>query len=303
MKKTLAWLSFPRSGTNHLTDLLAAVPGLSSMTEIFDRGSVQVHSFQDRAGKIVHRLQVLYQGLGVRAEFAGGRVDVNALMKDPGLVRAVHAQPRRVLSLLRAANGGELDSFKLFPRHLEADQIEDLLADPAIVLCCYLRNPLDTWISALKRRRTRAFREKDTTDVRPLLVYEDYRAYLEWRAGWLGLMARHAGRIALCLSYDDLIRLPDDAARATGLSGLLSARGLLDPSGPMRAVRTAAVQDRNTHPADKVAGWETFWGRCQADALDPMRDLVSWPALDTIGGPGEKTAPRGLWLASGAHPD
>ncbi len=277
MTRTLIWLTFARSGSNHLTDLLAALPGIASMTELFSPSAVQVHSFQDDAPTVIGRILALCRGLSVPLPSGGS--DLNAMMAYPPLIAAVREDPVRTISILRSANAASLDSLKLFPGHLPDRAVELLLVDPAAVPCALLRNPLDSFISHLKRRQTKAFRTADTTAIKPRIGLNAYRRYLEQRAAWLSLIARHQDRLAVCISYEHLIALGAAKDQAAWLQRVLAGRGLIGGAAPPAAIREGTVQDRGTHPSEKIANWAELSRRCAEAGIDPFRDLVPWPAM------------------------
>ena len=279
MTRVLIWCSFNRSGTNHLTDLLWTIPGLTSMTEVFEPSSVQVHSFQDQTADVLPRIFVLYQAFGIAMP---GTTDLNRLMQDPALIAAVHADPGRTLDILRDSSADPAISLKLFPGHLPPRDVAELLRRPDVIPCLFLRNPLDTWISVLKRRQSGAFRGADTTAIRPRVGFQGYLDYLERRAEWLRGIGVTDRQFAIKLSYEDLIAQPSDGDRIRGLRRSLSAIGLDAGPAPPHPFKASPIQDRAATIDDKIANWPELSRRCRDAGLDPWSDLIAWPDMDDL---------------------
>jgi hypothetical protein len=265
-------LSFNRSGSNYLSDLFAALPFVASQTEVFNPRSVQVHSFQDSPATIRDRLRHLAAHLGVDLP---DTTDLGALMSHPPLVARVHADPLATVTALAAHNARPLSALKIFPHHLPHAVVEQLLADPRILPCTLLRNPLDTFISMEKRGVSGAFRGVDTTAIRPVLSPRRYRRFLKGRMPWLDLMRRHQHRLHLALSYEALMALPVDVARANALRRHLAE---FDDGAALAPIRPAPAQDRAKVWADKIANAAAFAQGCADLGIVPGADLAPWPA-------------------------
>ncbi|NKX46321.1 sulfotransferase [Roseicyclus persicicus] len=270
--RTLVVLSFNRSGSNYLSDLLAALPFVASQTEVFNPRAVQVHSFQDGEASVRARLHRVAAQLGV--DLPDPAADLRSLMTHPPLVARVRAEPLAAIACLAAYNARPLSALKIFPHHLPVAAVDRLLGDPRILPCALLRNPLDTFISMEKRRLSGAFRGVDTTALRPVLSPRRYRRFLRGRVPWLDLMRRHRHRLHLALSYEALVALPDDAARATALRRHL---GDFDQGAPLLPIRPAPPQDRAGTWSDKIANAGDFARGCADLGLVPGADLAPWP--------------------------
>lgn len=270
--RTLVVLSFNRSGSNYLSDLFAALPFVASQTEVFNPRAVQVHSFQDSADTIRARLHHLAAHLGVPLPDS---TDARVWMSHPPLVAAAHADPLGTIACLAARNARPLSALKIFPHHLPPAMVEGLLDDPRILPCALLRKPLDTFISMEKRGLSGAFRGVDTTALRPVISPRKYRRFLRGRVPWLDLMRRHEARLRLALSYEALMALQDDTARASALRRPLAD---FDTGAPLAPIRPAPPQDRATAWADKIANAEDFAQGCADLGLPLDTDLAPWPA-------------------------
>ena len=269
--RTLVVLSFNRSGSNYLSDLLAALPFVASQTEVFNPRAVQVHSFQDSAATIRDRLRHLAAHLGVVLPDTD---DPRTLMAHPPLVAAAHADPLATITGLAAHNARPLSALKIFPHHLPPATVEGLLHDPRVIPCALLRNPLDTFISMEKRGQTGAFRGVDTTALRPVLSPRKYRRFLKGRVPWLDLIRSHEDHLHLALSYEALMALPGDTARATALRRHLAAH---DDGAPLLPIRPAPPQDRAATWSDKIANAADFARGCADLGLPLDTDLAPWP--------------------------
>lgn len=242
----LCLLAMPRTGSSYVSDLFDAHPQFQSHTELFHREAVFL--------RVADRSALLPD----LARLARTR---SADIYDPALVAWARKSPRTLLDFLSERREKRFLTFKVFPRHLSDEQLDPVLFDAPRIACLLLeRDPLASYVSQLKARRTREFSHRDTSH---LTVDADAREFVEFvatRARWYercrrSLAAR--GKPVVTLAYETLASVSEAealamlvaAARSIGLSGVVDAS--------LGEARLRPKQDRRA-PHESIAEWTTF---------------------------------------------
>ena len=147
----LCLLAMPRTGSSYVSDLFDAHPQFQSHTELFHREAVFLR-VADRSALLPDLTRL------ARTRSAD--------IYDPALVAWARKSPRALLDFLSERREKRFLTFKVFPRHLSDEQLDPVLFDAPRIACLLLeRDPLASYVSQLKARRTREFSHRDTSHL------------------------------------------------------------------------------------------------------------------------------------------
>lgn len=243
---TICLITAPRTGTNHLCEVLKNFPDLASYPGLFEPNGPR--------GIEEESWPLLRERTGI--DFAN--------LRDRALAEYVHAEPGAWLDAVAEAaraDGKRVMSFKLVRDDLPMETIEnDLLSRPGLRLIMVVRRQVDSYVSwrkAVELGRSEGF---DTTGMRLKLDADRFAEWLDrqerWYEHWRSFLAR---RFLPCpvVRYEIDIDIPLQRtlhrfAAAAALVGIT-----LRPPGEI--TRTGLErQDRAKTLADKVTNWAEF---------------------------------------------
>jgi hypothetical protein len=270
--RILGWFTFARSGSNYLSDIVASIKPIESFREIFQPGGVHLYnkSFSKKDYMRVYAV--------LSAAYGG---DQNNL-RNERLIEAVQTNPARLLDTFQMSELYAKDtifSMKIFENHLSADRdlvSRILLEIPSSVCLAYTREPLDTYISAVKVQHTKSAISLDTTNVQPHLKLKNFRNWRNRRQKWIDFINKNRQHFSGLVRYEDLLLLGDTDRQIAALTKALAP---LFPDREVEVMRrqadkivTTSRQDWSQDPSDKVANFEAFLSECAKEDINPYVD-------------------------------
>jgi hypothetical protein len=240
-------IAAPRTGTNHLCEVLKNFPDLASYLEVFENDGA--HGIDPVTWPLLRRLT------GV--EFTNHR--------DPRLIAFTHEHPGRWLDALEeaaAAAGKRLMSFKIFRHNLPIEPIErEIMPRPGMRVMMVLRKQIDSYVSWRKAVELGKWQGIDTTGMRITLDADRFTEWLDLQERWYDHWRNYLSKRFLpcpVLRYElDIDNQPPDrmlrrfAAAAGQVGVFLRAPTSIAHPGLER-------QDKGKSLADKVTNWTEF---------------------------------------------
>ena len=239
-------ITAPRTGTNHLSEVLRNFSELAPFGEVFDLDGVQGVDAAD--------WPVLRHETGI---------DFSAL-NDPRLVAFAHEKPGAWLDALEkaaAARGKRFMSFKLVRGNMSFDDIEQqIMPRRGLRLVMVVRKQIDAYVSWRKAIELGKWQGVDTTGMRLTLDPDKFEQWLDaqerWFDHWRNYLNRHFLPLPV-VRYEIDIDIPTERA----LRRFISAAGIVGI-----ALRPPATithhgferQDKAKLAADKVSNWAEF---------------------------------------------
>ena len=226
----------PRTGTNHLCDVMRGFEALKAHGEVFARDHMFTCSAEDVAALI---------------DETGCQVPLHA--GSPSTTQLAYEEPFATIAALWRARRPEHRalSLKLFGYHLPrgvTDELFRLGARPIVVK----RRIIDAYASKLKAQRLQQWVKVDTTLVKVRGDVRDLRYYLDRHQRWYDYLAERCPD-APVLRYEDDI-CGDPSALAERIRECVPEVDL----GAWEARRGLSRQDRTQSVADKFANWDEF---------------------------------------------
>lgn len=236
-------IAAPRTGTNHLSEVLKNFGDLASFPGLFD-----LEGFGEDS------LPVLRQVVGIN--FAN--------LRDPALRTLIREKPGLWLdgaSAVAAAQGKRLMSFKLFAQHLPTDVAEhEVLARHGLRLIIVVRKQIDAYVSWRKAVELGRWRGADTTGMRIALDIDRFEAWLGEQERWYDHWRNYLNRRFLPLPvvrYEIDIDIPPERALRRFASAAALVGITLRP--PATITHTGFErQDKARLIAEKVTNWPEF---------------------------------------------
>lgn len=175
MLRYLTWLSFPRSGTNFMSDSLHTWDGPKSFREIFQPQGVHLYNKNTNPSEKIKLLAHLSKTLN--GDFHDFR--------DTTLIHIARTRPLELLQALREVYPEKIISYKIFQYQLSSANLSTVLKQNDNLNVFLTRNPVDSYISLIKSKITATYVGADTTKLKPTIRATDYLNYLEKRASWI----------------------------------------------------------------------------------------------------------------------
>lgn len=268
----LAWFTFARSGSNYLSDILAAIKPIESFREIFQPAGVHLYNKSFKKKDYLRIYAIL-------SEAYGGNQNN---LRDLGLIEAVQANPDHLLDIFQKSElyaENTVFSIKIFENHLSADRnvvSRALLYRPSSVSLAYTREPLDTYISAVKAQQMKSAISLNTTHVQPNLVLTHFKSWRSRRQKWIDFINNNRQHFSGLVRYEDLLSLGDASAQADALSKALVPLFPDTELAPLHKqvdkIATTSKQDLSRNLSEKVANFESFLGECSREGINPYVD-------------------------------
>lgn len=255
-----------RTGSSYLADCLRSFPGALSLREIYNPSGTTgpqrvLSALARRSGQ----------------PFRGWR--------DKQLIEWARSDPMRhweMLAAIARARGRTLLSFKIFDKHLPAEQVGAFIAARRPAILFLVRNRLDVYISARKAGISSKWAKADTTDIGLAITTDEFLRWCERIDGWYGDMLHHVTSADLpfiVLRYEDHVSR-DAAHVAEVLAGALGELGIA-VSRPAASFRTTYIrQDAARSTFDKIANGDSI--RTELSGLGKLDYALSPPLADRV---------------------
>lgn len=257
----------PRSGTNFFAECLDALDGVSAYFEIFNPRGVMGVGDADTLG-------CLSTALGHPVTSA----------RDAELVQFFRQKPLAAVEVLRSCVEARSDSglaYKVFPRQVSDETLNELIGAEGCVACFVVRRRLDAFVSYQIARQHDVWKNRDTSQM---LVEVDVANFLEWAAitdSWyehaLGL-ARANGTPVLIYEYDSDIDRPKPELVAR-LAYDLGRHGLQVTPGKGLERLGFRKQDHRVGPFKKILNEDVL--RAELRARRAYNYSLAHPLSDT----------------------
>ena len=239
-------ITAPRTGTNHLSEILRNFGEVAPYREVFE--SDGVHGTDSRTWPTIR-----------------ARTGIDFINhKDKRLIDFAHAEPAVLLEALEAAaisQGKRVISFKLFRNNLPVDRIEQqIMTRPGLRIILVVRKQIDSYISWRKATTLGIWQGADTTGMPLELDADRFQGWLvqqeQWFAHWKSWFERRFMPVPV-LRYETDIDQPVErtlkrfATAAAQVGITLRVPSVVTHQGLER-------QDRAKALADKVGNWAEF---------------------------------------------
>jgi hypothetical protein len=266
----LLWFSFPRSGSNFLSDILAGIDSVESYREVFQKGGVHAYNSntpKEHARKTIEAIGRIY-GLSVSS------------IRDQALIDRIRNAPEKFFDNIHRELGVSAETIfsgKVFKGHLSEVKIaNDLLPRQDIASLIYIRNPLDTFISEVKLTVSKSAISTDTTNLRPALKLADFLRWRKQRQNWMEFFNANSKYFMGVVHYESITALPDLDAQTKALTKAIVACGIKrDFSFDTSDAKIISKQDTSTLPEDKVSNFGAFIAECAKAGVDPHAEAVT----------------------------
>lgn len=246
--RSICLLALPRTGSSYLCDLMMAHPQVESHSELFHRRAVFL-GVPERPRLIRFFSQVLQASL----------VDY----QDRRLVDFAHSQPRKFLDLLAEQSNKPYLFFKVFPRHLPWDVIEDqLLANREVGKLFLYRDPLQTYVSFLLGRLSDTWSHQDTTLMRVKVDPDEFLAFTDRNQAWqrnCEATLQAMDQPYASIQYETLRTLNSNVEVTNLICRLLESLGiLLDPvaADAFDSLNIRPIQNRRAHVRESMSNFD-----------------------------------------------
>lgn len=240
----------PRTGTNHLCDILGGFERLKVRTEVFARDVAFSMSQEDFAALEAET------GCRLPRTEAGGYHQA-----APTTTQLVYDEPFATISALWKTKRPEHNalSIKLFGYHLPRGVTNELFklgAVPVIVK----RRAIDSYASKLKAQALQQWILRDTTYVPVTADIADFRYWYGRHRAWYDYL-REMAPDAPVLTYEDHI--------VPGVEALVEHCRAVVPFdlGDWTERQGLRVQDRSASVADKIRNWDEFSAALEAEGM------------------------------------
>jgi LPS sulfotransferase NodH len=256
-------ITAPRTGTNHLCEVLRNFTEMAPYREVFER---------DGAHGIDSQSWPLLRGLT-------GIDFVNH--KDPRLVAFTHEKPAEFLDALEAAarsQGKRVMSFKIFNNNLPLELIErQIMPRLGLRAILVVRKQIDSYISWRKAVELGIWQGADTTGMRLTLDADKFAQWLvlqeQWYRHWKNYLERRFMPVPVLRYETDIDQPPERALKRFAAAAAQVGITLRPPATVTHA--GLERQDRARSLADKVRNWAAFSREIFARGLE--RQAFGYP--------------------------
>jgi hypothetical protein len=177
-------------------------------------------------------------------------------------------QPGKLLSSLQSAEFAPSElylSSKLLWGQLSPEVIEsEIINRPEINVVYLLRNPISTFISLTKARRSEVWNGVDQTDFKPNLEVEEWVNWLKHREQFIDFIKTNHSKTSQVIFYENILsqNLLDHRKLAKKLRKLQNFPHIETESRIRK-------QDNLRRPTDRVGNWREFKKEIQIKNLQP----------------------------------
>lgn len=245
--------AMPRSGSNHLCNVLSGYENHKAHSEVFARDYVytmtdgELDLVEDITGCILPRDKF-------------GQIDPKASTTR----QLVYDEPFATLDALARTRQPHQTSvsLKLFGYHLPRNVTKVIFEelDPTVIVLT--RRLIDAYISKLKAQQLQRWVWADTTYLKPQADIRDFQYWYLRNKSWYDHVYQYAmGDFGL--RYEDL----GDPANLDEQVRAAVSHDLGEWSAERCRLRPLTKQDRNTEPGDKIANWDAFAEELEAAGL------------------------------------
>ena len=239
-------IAAPRTGTNHLCEVLKNFGDLAAFLDLFDVDGT--YGTDPETWPLLRRLT------GV--DFKNHR--------DPRLVAFTHEHPGAWLDALEIAakdTGKRVVSFKLCPHNLPVEAIErEIMPRPGIRVMMVVRRQIDSYISWRKAVELGKWQAVDTTAIRLELDPDKFAEWLNAQERWYDHWRNYLNRRFLpcpVLRYETEIDQPVERVLRR-FSGAAAQLGITLRVPAEIGFKGLGRQDRSRSIDDKVRNWAAF---------------------------------------------
>jgi hypothetical protein len=239
-------IAAPRTGTNHLSEVLKNLQDLAAFLDIFDE--------REARGIDPEMWPTLRRLTGI--DFAN--------LRDPALIGFAHEKPTRWLDALEQAAiflKKRVMSFKLIARNLPNEVIErEIVTRHGLRMILVVRKQVDAYVSWRKAIELGRWRDADTTGMRLKLEIDPFERWLDEQERWYDVWRNYLNkRFMPCpvLRYE--LDIDQPAERVVRRFAAAAAQVGVTLRPPAAITHTGySKQDRATNMADKVTNWAEF---------------------------------------------
>lgn len=239
-------IAAPRTGSNHLCEVLRNFGDLASFMELF--GNDGAHGTDPQTWPLLRRLTGI--------DFANHR--------DPRLVSLAHERPPAWLDALELAardRGKRVMNFKLFRDNLPVEVVErEIMARRGMRVMMVVRRQIDSYISWRKAVELGKWQDVDTTGIRLRLDPEKFAEWLDMQERWYDHWRNYLNRRFLpcpVIHYETDIDQPVERVLKR-FSSAAAQLGITLRVPAEIAHRGLERQDRTKSVGDKVHNWTEF---------------------------------------------
>jgi len=240
-------IAAPRTGTNHLCEVLKNFADLAPYLDLFEPNGT--HGVEPGAWPLLRRLTGI--------DFADNR--------DPRLIAFVHEHPSAWLDVLEIAakdKGKRVMSYKLFHHHMPCETVErEIMPRQGMRAMMVVRRQIDSYVSWRKAVELGKWQGVDTTGMRLDLDAGRFAEWLDAQERWYDHWRNYLNRRFLpcpVLRYEsDIDRQPAEAVLRRFAAAAAQLGITLRPPGTV-TVGGLERQDRARNIGDKVSNWTEF---------------------------------------------
>ncbi|MDP1732381.1 MAG: hypothetical protein Q8L54_14645 [Devosia sp.] len=240
-------IAAPRTGTNHLCEVLKNFEDLASFLELFENDGA--HGTDPETWPLLRRLT------GV--DFANHR--------DRRLIAYTRENPSGWLDAVEAAakaQGKRVMSFKLFRHNLPVETIErEIMPRTGVRVMMVVRRQIDSYVSWRKAVELGKWQDVDTTGIRLTLDPDSFAEWLDAQERWYDHWRNYLNRRFLpcpVLRYESDIDQQPAEAVLRRFAGAAAQLGITLKVPGAIATRGLQRQDRARNIGDKVRNWSEF---------------------------------------------
>ena len=246
---SIAWISLPRTGTNYLCKLLQNHNKIESHYEIFHKQKFYAHNRQ----KTIKYINKKYS-----TDFLN--------YQDTNLIKWIHRNPEKLITVLKDLSQGKYFSFKIFPGQLNENLVREVIInDRTIKKVLVKRNLLNVYVSRGFALKLEKWGHVDTSKMKLEINFDEFLRWLNWVNRWYKIFEeelKNTDQIYSSLAYKSLHLQQTDKDKFTYLINLLKTLGIeIDPQDGIADIQDTVQykkQDKRTNIADKIANYEKF---------------------------------------------
>jgi hypothetical protein len=152
-------------------------------------------------------------------------------------------------------------AFKLFPLHLSREMIDrDIFSRKDIFYILLKRRPIESFISDRKAATLKAWRDVDTTDLKPTLPAKRFMEWAEYYSSWYAWLEKRLTETEapfVRMGYEKHLRHSETSEAVAAVLEALKPLGL-DDSLYSPKITLMDQQDKEERYQNRCANWEQF---------------------------------------------
>jgi hypothetical protein len=239
-------ITAPRTGTNHLCEVLRNFSELASYLDIFENDGA--HGIGAESWPLIRQLTGI--------DFPNH--------KDPRLIAFAREKPAAWLDVLEQAArtlGKRVMSFKLHHHHLPPEPIErEIMPRSGLRAVFVVRKQIDSYVSWRKATELGKWQGVDTTGIRLTLDPDRFQGWLvqqeQWYQHWKAYLERRFLPVPVLRYETDIDQPPERALKRFAAAAAQVGITLRPPATLTHA--GLERQDKARSLADKVSNWAEF---------------------------------------------